>query len=542
MQRLLHDIFLLLILLLLPSSCKDAALDARLDRAEQCLDENPDSAVMLLSGVKIAGISSREQRARCALLYSQALDKAHIYLTSDSIIKIAAEYYASHGTALERFKSIYYTGRVRYHAGDMIQAITTYTRAEMLADDIDDDFMKGLLYREMGETYQLYADFRKSLILYKRACTCFEKAKKPRHRNFVMLSIGTIYYGMSDYEPALRYWNRALRMAKESGDSVLVGDVLTDKVIYYTEQKETAKALAAYSEKLQYDNRQANSSLSSTLAMMYAQNGDYDKSDRYLRCALLLSNCQGDTLEMYNKMANIYECKGDYKQAYYTFKKFNTYENEMLKEMLSQPLLTAQRDVMAKEIKHKDGEARQRGVIFGIVSILVIVAFVGYIIIMRRRRNAELSKCAEIIDDLRNALTDKNRVTAHLFDRHFKYVNDVADSLYCQLDDAKGYKMVYKGINKLISNFRDKKMRAELVDLVNRHRDDAVIKLREQLPDLSEVEYSQFCYHCAGFSMKLIALLQKESTDTIYKRRLRLKEKIAKASPADADLFLSCLS
>lgn len=210
--------------------------------------------------------------------------------------------------------------------------------------------------------------------------------------------------------------------------------------------------------------------------------------------------------------------------------------------MLSQPLLTAQRDVMAKEIKQKDHDARQRAIIYSIVSILAIAAFVACITSMRRRRDAEYSKYIEIIDDLRIALSDKNQVAAHLFQKHFQYVNVVADLLFQKSNDARGYKMMFKDINRLISNFRDdKNTRAELVELVNRHRDNALKKLREQLPDFSEVEYSQFCYHSVGFSVKLISILQEEVKENVYKRRARMKEKIEKASPADADLFLSCL-
>lgn len=310
MRLLLRYIFpLILLLLLLLSGCKDAALEARLDSAEQRLDDNPDSALKLLCSVKLDGISSREQKARCALLHSQALDKAHIYVSNDYIIRIAAEYYASHGTELDRFKSLYYTGRVRYNAGDMIKAIAAFTRADMLAGDIDDDLMKGLLYREMGETYQIYADFKKSLLLYKQACACFERAGRFRHRNFVLLSIGTMYYGMLENDSALHYWNKALHLAKESRDSVLVGDVLTDLLIYYVENRETAKAMATYSEKLRYDPRQENSPVSSTLAMMYAQNNDYEKSDYYYRRALQLSDCRGDTVALYDKLATYMSVK-----------------------------------------------------------------------------------------------------------------------------------------------------------------------------------------------------------------------------------------
>lgn len=538
MHKLLQNILLMLLVATITAGCKDSALESQLDYAELNMDEYPDSVMAVLKGTDVGKIRNRSQRARCALLYSQALDKNHIYVTDDSIIRIAADYYKSNGALLYRFKSLYYLGRVQYHAGDYVRSITTYTEAEMLAGDIDDDFMKGLLYREMGEVYQIYADYKKSIGLYKRAYRYFKRAGKTRHCNFLLMSLGLMYDCQSQYKEAMNYFDKALKSAKESNDTILAGDVLAYKAVYYTEQKQAKKALDAYNEMLVYDTRPGNTSFNCNLAMMFALNGDFEKSAYHHDLALASVKNAADSIDLYNEIANVYEAQGDYKLALKNFKKFNAYENEYIKNLLSQPLLTAQRNVLAEELKLKEYKERQRGILYVLSVVFIVGAFVGYVVVARKRRDAKLNKYADIIQELQNALNTKSQITTDLFQEHFQYINDMGNSFFEQDNDAKGHKTVYKEINSMITNFRDdKNTKKELSELVDKCRNGVLTKMREQMTDLSEVEVQQFCYHSAGFSVKLIAMFLDESTANIYKRRARMKEKIIKAAPVDCELF-----
>lgn len=64
-----------------------------LTRLRERLETSPDSAFVALDSLDRRQLHTREQRARHALLYSIALDKVGIEMTSDSIINIAVDYY-----------------------------------------------------------------------------------------------------------------------------------------------------------------------------------------------------------------------------------------------------------------------------------------------------------------------------------------------------------------------------------------------------------------------------------------------------------------
>lgn len=63
---------------------------------------HPDSSLNILEKIRIERVRGRKNKAKYALLYSQALDKNYIDVESDSIIRVARDYYAHRGSNEER--------------------------------------------------------------------------------------------------------------------------------------------------------------------------------------------------------------------------------------------------------------------------------------------------------------------------------------------------------------------------------------------------------------------------------------------------------
>ena len=143
-----HIVPVVLIAMLIVSCGRDRSTIETLTHVESIMQEHPDSALSLLQAIDTEAIATDRCRALHALLLSQAYDKNYIDLTSDSLISIAVKYYNEHGTAKERFISLYYLGRVHYNAKNYAKAILAFTKAEQLINEFDDDFIKGLLYTE----------------------------------------------------------------------------------------------------------------------------------------------------------------------------------------------------------------------------------------------------------------------------------------------------------------------------------------------------------------------------------------------------------
>lgn len=90
-------LFLIIILGVSLAACRsDADIRREMAAAEERLQEAPDSALHMLEHIGPAGIRGERVRAEYALPYSMALDKNHIFVKSDSTIRIARDFYRHH--------------------------------------------------------------------------------------------------------------------------------------------------------------------------------------------------------------------------------------------------------------------------------------------------------------------------------------------------------------------------------------------------------------------------------------------------------------
>ena len=166
-------------------SCTDHKVIRQLNDVEAYINEHPDSALSVLDSMSAESIRGRKANARFALLYSMALDKNHIYLTSDSLIMPAVTYYRNHGTDSDRAKSWYYLGRVQQNAGEYIQATVSLTHAEKYADLSGDSFYSGMTHRAMGDIFGDTFNSSESLKYYELAYSDFEKAGARKHSDYI---------------------------------------------------------------------------------------------------------------------------------------------------------------------------------------------------------------------------------------------------------------------------------------------------------------------------------------------------------------------
>ena len=178
----MKNILSILLLLLTFTACseKKAVTDV-LNRAEAVMNEHPDSALNLLRTLTFDDFRKESNRARYALLHSQALDKNYIDVTGDSLISVAVEYYKDKDDVRNKFLSYYYMGRVHANGERYLQATSCLMESEQLVEEVGDDYLSGLLYSEMGRIYRLYFltfRLRLALMYYLLGCARYSSRRK----------------------------------------------------------------------------------------------------------------------------------------------------------------------------------------------------------------------------------------------------------------------------------------------------------------------------------------------------------------------------
>ncbi len=532
------------------SSCEDATINEQMDKAECLMNEKPDSALIILRNIDKTIELSESQNARYALLYSQALDKNYIDETNDSLINIAVEYYNENGTAKEKFLSLYYWGRVCHNSKDYSKAILAYTKAEQLLPDIEDTFIKGLLYNQLAYLYEQYNDYHKALDAYKRAYSYFDKAQRIKHRNYSRYCIGAMLRSSSDkYKEAENVLIEMLQTAIENGDSVLRSSCMSELIVHYVESGQYEKATILY-EKYKSDNsiNALYPKFYSSIFLLLAHNNKYGESDIYQRIAWQKARTKGDTILIMTNLAKISELKGEYQQAYSLLNKARSIEVKNVRKQLEHPILTIQKEYLEKELefnKYKQNAQFQKSILIIILILLLSITIFIYFRYLIKKREYKISEYSDVILELRQKLQENKTVMSELlqnsFKNQFKILNSVGDTIFNQTNDLKGQKIVYNEIKNIVERFKDRKTYLELEQLVNKYCNNVMETLRTEVPSLDDEDYRQFCYHYAGFSGKLISLLLEKKQSNIYMRKSRLKEKIIQINPHNIDVILRYL-
>ena len=104
-------------------------------------------------------------------------------------------------------------------------------------------------------------------------------------------------------------------------------------------------------------------------------------------------------------------------------------------------------------------------------------------------------------------------------------------------------KKISAEVEKLIEDFSSNKQKiSELEKFVNKNYTNIIISFKADFPNLKEADYLLFLYTSLGFSICAIALFLKEDKlDAVYNRKARLKTKIRKLNPEQADNYLKIL-
>ena len=220
MKKLLY-LWLLSVCVLL-GSCVEKNVSNVFDKVERYMDVYPDSALLLLEQIPHPEELRGKQRADYALLLTQARDKNYLdSLQSDSLIKIAVDYYKDDG--VKAGKALFYYGKV----GDTLKMVYSYRNIAWIYE-VRKEYVNAARYAKMGMSllkqdslspvYSSLAHFlgeqEKRQGNYVKAVEFFHSALKNEQVSTLIpyynLSLGDAYLQLGQLERAEMYVRNAL--------------------------------------------------------------------------------------------------------------------------------------------------------------------------------------------------------------------------------------------------------------------------------------------------------------------------------------------
>lgn len=239
MRKITHYILYILIAFtaLLNIQCsgngKEKTPLPELVHAESVMFDHPDSALHILEDMPMPSARwDKENHALWCLLVTQAQVKQIIKISSDSLVRIAYDYYKPTDNARRKAMSALYMGDVNYDLGNIEEAMQYYLEGKTEMEKTDDYKTGYLIMSSLGKLY-LYRNFERYAF---EACSkAYDYAVEDSNKRYQMVSLQYLArcYCLLDKLPAaIKTYQKCMEIALELG--------LENDKYYYGVQQETA--------------------------------------------------------------------------------------------------------------------------------------------------------------------------------------------------------------------------------------------------------------------------------------------------------------
>ena len=514
----MKNILSILLLLLVFTACKDPkAVTDVLNRAEAVMNEHPDSALNLLRTLTFDDFQKEKNRARYALLHSQALDKNYIDVTSDSLISVAVDYYKDKDDVRSKFLSYYYMGRVHANGERYLQATSCLMEAEQLAKEVGDDYLSGLLYSEMGRIYDIYYDYPKSLEAYQNAAECYERIGKIGHRNYMWYYQSAVCRNMNKYDESERLLQMVLLSAQQEGDSELVKSCLGSLVMLFVEQNRLSEARDLYEKEMcpSIGEDYGSSSFMGTLATMYASEGDLVKAESFLKQGWERAMNHTDSIRLYLSSSEVRDLSNDRNTAYQELLKGVSLQNKETRQALQQPVLTAQRDYLSEKVAFEAYrlrmEKRQNLLSVLILVLLLIVSVFVFYQLLKRNKEKSLQDIRHLESEKKQVEEENDRISILLeqLDRDKKEADFTITKLKNEI--VQNEQRTHSEISSLVQNIELGKGSIEELKLKLKQNEESRVKMQALVQKLeSDSEAKAKSVDCLRAELEILQVEKKQ--------------------------------
>lgn len=539
-----------------------------LSQVESYIEERPDSALVVLEQIDLSELSGKEEKAKYAVLYTQAKDKNYIDERDLKLISEAKDYYEDLGNVRYKFLSLYYYGRILCNNEDYSSAIIAYTKAETLLEDLNDGYLAGLLYVQVGNIYRAFHEYNKSLEAYKSAYYHYSTVGLEPHMSYALLDIGIAYWNVANTTIAEEYIIKSLRLAESLNDEYLERICYENLVVLYDEIDEIEKCktmVAILNDR--FDRSLFSSVCLASMANHNARTQNIEFVDRFLAEAWGKAYNKSDSIALYFQSANIMKTIGNVDKALKYFEDGIILQNDKLHIAMQQPIVSIQKDYFQSEAEYNSYRLKKNLQIYLALSIIVLLILLIVFMYMRHRflrKDLEISKYMDLASELQVSIRDKeakiseiserisaseeahisqiNEMSGHiseLFHKQYELLDKLSNTYYemhgCNKEKESIYEQVKSEINKFAN---DKKTMAQLERIVNTYKNNVMSHIREEIHSISERDIKLLCYIYAGFSAKSISIFVGETTGNILTRKYRLRNKITRLNTPNAEIML----
>ncbi|MBO5444213.1 MAG: hypothetical protein J5995_02525 [Muribaculaceae bacterium] len=572
-------IFILILSAIVIVSCSHHR-NADLMLAENIMEDNPDSALVLLDNVDSESLGSSDY-PYFALLYTQARIKTGEPVLSDSLVDAAFAGLKDVKSGNWSIRAYFYKGMVLYDSGHEREAMRYFLKSYELAKKSNDWYWIAKSSEMISDTFFNVYNYTEAEKYSKEAIVNFGKSGRISNQRYAICDLATIYLNC-DIERAVclldSLWN--VCNMEQPRDSALLDYIMYPRAIAYVNSEKLEDISAGQLAILDNDF-----SRESAIENVIVKSRILSLQDSLKSVKILLDGADAYDLDkgerahlMYASYMNA-KNSGNYEHAVSLTDSLLQLQSLIAENILSESMAGVQRDFYFEEAVIEKNKSKELKLILysaGTIALLVIAA----IILINRQRSklhrmeleaniAELIHLKEkndlmvkekviltrekesmtaTIEDLSGKLNEKSalilqnsKAIEYLFKDRWKILNSLFNEYFNLSESDKLKTVILNDIEKELKNLQTKKSIAHIEEMVNRYMGEIMSKLRNECKKLNEDDYTFISLVYAGFSVRTICLLMKIKYKLFYLKRERLIKRIAASDAPDKDLFVEKL-
>lgn len=534
--------------ILVLSGCnkQQSVSDRLLNEVEKAIAINPDSASNLLKSISSPEKLDDKAFARWCMLSGKITDEIFNSILPTYQLERAYDWYSSHGSPDEQVQILIYLGRSYFADGDYDKAMSIYTNALDIAGKNKLNNLIGYTYDYIGDLYREKFMLTEAIKKYETAAECFKKENNTDSYACALKNIGREYACIDSLSCAIEILTIADSVAANTKDIEVtasinnaLGNIYVMREEYDKAEKYFLKALSTGKEKMpDYV----------ALIDLYTTTDSIDKAKELL--SKIPQDAPQYTCSINYLYYQIHNAERDYKEALAYLEEYVDMVDSIVYADSQSKILNIESKYNHLKISQEVDRLKIKQQSYIIFSVICISCLLLIMIVYLLYRKQAKEKIHRQQDELNRIKTDLTYVSLELEEK--KKLLDT----FKEKDD--NYNKIEKEIALLTSNYKELQHKSlensptfkELVRLAkqNKPRNDKPLITDKQweliadeityiYPNLSKYLYSlcpnlpeqDFLYCClcmCGFDTNTEAKLLNIASDSVRKKRFRLREKL----------------
>lgn len=389
------------------ASCIQTSKDVDLlERVERYVEVYPDSAMQFLNLIPCPEQLHGKESADYALLLTQTLDKNNLdSLQSDSLIRIAVDYYKEGNDPVKAGKSCYYYGKTMVIKGQESEAMEAYLKALTFLKETGEYKLQGLIFEHIGYLNLGQGMHEQAINNYRESIYYYELAGDSIGEVYGCRNVARTYFAKQNNDSADWYANRGLFLLSDTTNQVrsslfqLLGLIAKDN--------------KQYTEAIDYFVSAIKSSKDKNDGLRYylSLGRTYMDMRRFTLAEKCFNHCRNTDDEFILSGALGYLCllkreEGNYKQAFLYKEKSDSLLEIVRNDELKVQLLTLQKKYEADKLilENRQIKLEKEKQTYFYLVIILLVSGVSFCFIKKYKkknlRNIEaLRKNEKIIEE-----------------------------------------------------------------------------------------------------------------------------------------------